>query len=85
MATDRVTDHSPVPGQAPEPVEVPEPGAEPLTADLATGRPRVPTRALVVTALVLVALLVASTVVAVVLLHQPRLTPVPVPSVSAIA
>jgi len=78
-----VADRSPAAPQAPAP------GAEPLTADLAADpsdrRPRVTTRALVVTALALVLLLVASTVVAVVLLHQPRLTRVPVPSVSAIA
>jgi hypothetical protein len=78
-----VADRSPAAPQAPPP------GAEPLTADLSAElpgrRPRLSTRALVVTALALVVLLVASTVVAVVLLHQPRLTPVPVPSVSAIA
>jgi hypothetical protein len=60
-------------------------GDEPLTADLGVRRPRVTTRTLVVAVLVLGVLLVASLVVAFVVLHQPRLTPVPVPSVSAIA
>jgi hypothetical protein len=74
------------PGAAP-PVEGQQApsGAEPLTADLATRRPRVTTRTLVLAVLVLVVLLLASLVVAFVVLHQPRLTPVPVPSVSSIA
>jgi len=63
----------------------PPSGDEPLTADLAGRRPRVTTRRLVVAVGVLVVLLVASLVVAFVVLHQPRLTPVPVPSVSSIA
>ncbi|MGI3784101.1 MAG: hypothetical protein ACRYG2_25345 [Janthinobacterium lividum] len=40
---------------------------------------------LVAAVLVLGVLLVASVVVGLVMLHQPRLTPVPVPSVSSIA
>ena len=63
----------------------PPSGDEPLSADLATRRPRVSTRTLVVTILVLAVLLVVSAVVGFVLLHQPRLTPVPVPSVSSIS
>ena len=63
----------------------PQPGAEPLTADLAARGPRVTTRTLVVAVLVLTVLLVVSVVAALVVLHQPRLTPVPVPSVSSIA
>jgi hypothetical protein len=63
----------------------PSPAAEPLTADLATSQPRISTRALVVAVLVLAVLLVASLVVGFVVLHQPRLVPVPVPSVSSIA
>ena len=63
----------------------PPSGAEPLTADLAAPRPRISTRALVVAALVLAVLLVVSLVVGFLVLHQPRLTPVPVPSVSSIA
>ena len=63
----------------------PPPGDEPLTADLTTRTPRVSTRALAVAALVLVVLLVVSLVVGFVVLHQPRLTPLPVPSVSSIA
>jgi hypothetical protein len=47
--------------------------------------PRVSTRALVAVALALVVLLVVSLVVGFVILHQPHLSPVPVPSVSAIA
>lgn len=63
----------------------PPSGDEPLPADLATPRPRVSTRALAVAALVLAALVLVSLVVGFVLLHQPRLTPVPVPSVPSIA
>jgi len=74
-----VAERSPAAGQAPAT------GEEPGVADVPTAGPRAPTRALVVTALVLVVLLAVSAVVAAVLLHQPRLTPVPVPSVSAIA
>lgn len=62
------------------------PGDEPSSADLSTPRaPRVPTRVLVAVVLVLAVLLVVSLVVGFVILHQPRLTPVPVPSVSSIA
>ena len=60
-------------------------GDEPLSADLRTRGTRVPTRVLAALVLVLVVLLVASGVVAFVVLHQPRLTPVPVPSVSSIS
>jgi hypothetical protein len=63
----------------------PPSGDEPLTADLAARNPRVPTRVLVTVALVLVVLLVVSVVVGLVILHQPRLTPVPVPTVPSIA
>jgi hypothetical protein len=63
----------------------PPSGAESLSADLVGRGPRVSTRTLVVTVLVLAVLLVVSAVVAFVVLHQPRLTPVPVPSVSSIA
>ena len=63
----------------------PPSGDEPLTADLAAPRPRVSTRTLVVATLVLAVLVLVSLVVALVLLHQPRLTPVPVPSVPSIA
>lgn len=62
----------------------PPSGDEPLSADLATRGPRVSTRTLVVAVLVLAVLLVVSAVVGFVILHQPRLTPVPVPSVSSI-
>jgi hypothetical protein len=58
---------------------------EPLAAALEVRGPRVRTRTLVVAVLLLVVLLLASLVVAFVVLHQPRLTPVPVPSVSSIA
>ena len=68
---------SPTRGQAP--------GDEPLSADLAARGPRVSTRVLVAVALVLVVLLLVSAVVGFVVLHQPRLTPVPVPSVSSVA
>ena len=61
------------------------PGAEPLSADLRTRGPRVSTRALVRAVGVLAVLVLAAGVVALVVLHQPRLTPVPVPSVSSIA
>ena len=60
-------------------------GGEPIAADLAPVGPRVTTRMLLVAVLVLVVLLLASLVVAVVVLHQPLLSPVPVPSVSSIA
>jgi hypothetical protein len=73
------TDPSPPDGQG-----VPS-GDEPLTADLATRSPRLTNRVLVAVVLVLAVLLLASVVVSVVMLHQPRLTPVPVPSVSSIA
>jgi hypothetical protein len=63
----------------------PAPGDEPLTADLGARTPRVPTRVLVVAVAVLVVLLLVSVVVGFVVLHQPRLTPVPVPSVSSIS
>ena len=63
----------------------PPSGDEPLTADLSAPRPRVSTRALVVATLVLGVLVLVSLVVAFVLLHQPRLTPLPVPSVPSIA
>ena len=66
-------------------------GDEPPTAgssalpDRSAPRRRVSTRALVVAALVLAVLVLVSLVVGSVLLHQPRLTPVPVPSVTSIA
>ena len=60
-------------------------GEEAPSADLAAPIPRVTTRVLVGVVLGLVVLLVVSLVVAFVILHQPRLTPVPVPSVSSIA
>jgi hypothetical protein len=63
----------------------PPSGDEPITADLTATGPRITTRVLVAAVLVLIVLLVASLVVAVMVLHQPRLTPVPVPSVSSIA
>lgn len=71
----------------PSPTEAQRPrsGDEPLTADLETRSPRVTTRVLVAVGLVLVVLLLISAVVGFVVLHQPRLTPVPVPSVSSIA
>ncbi len=47
--------------------------------------PRVSTRALVTIALALVVLLAVSLVVAFVILHQPHLSPVPVPAVPSIA
>lgn len=59
-------------------------GQEPLSADLTTRPPVVGTRALVVLVLVLAVLLLAGVVVGVALLHQPHLTPVPVPSVPSI-
>ncbi len=68
-----------------EPDQAPGTGAEALSADLESGGPRVPTRVLHALVLALVVVLLASGVVAFVLLHQPRLTPVPVPSVSSIA
>ena len=63
----------------------PPSGDEPLTADLSAPRARVSTRTLAVAAVVLAALVLVSLVVGFVLLHQPRLTPVPVPSVPSIA
>ena len=71
----------------PSPTEgqLPRSGDEPPSADLGTRGPRVSTRVLVAVLLVLVVLLLVSAVVGFVLLHQPRLTPVPVPSVSSIA
>ena len=68
-----------------QPVQPPRSGDEPLTADLSTRAPRAPTRVLVVALVVVAALLLASVVVGFVILHQPRLTPVPVPSVSSIS
>ncbi len=61
------------------------PGDEPLSADLDVRGPRISTRVLVAVVLALVVVLLASAVVSFVVLHQPRLTPVPVPSVSSIA
>jgi hypothetical protein len=60
-------------------------GEEPLTADLAARGPRISTRVLVALVLGVAVLLLVSVVVGFVVLHQPRLTPVPVPSVSSIA
>ena len=57
---------------------------EALTSDLAVRPPRLSTRALVAVVLGLAVLLVVSVVVGFVILHQPRLTPVPVPSVPSI-
>ena len=60
-----------------------EPDDLPLVADVAVSpAPRPGTRALLALVGVLVVLLVVGLVVALVLLHQPGLTPVPVPSVS---
>ncbi|WP_157719962.1 hypothetical protein [Microlunatus sagamiharensis] len=73
----------PVPSAAPAPA--PAPGTEPLSADLRTRGPRVSTRALLYAVGVLAVLVLVAAVVALVVLHQPRLTPVPVPSVSSIA
>ena len=72
---------------APSPTEgqdVPS-GDEPVTADLAERGPRVSTRTLVAIALALVVLLVVSLVVGFAILHQPHLSPVPVPSVPSIS
>jgi hypothetical protein len=73
--------------ERPSPVAAQElpPGDEPLTADLTTRGPLFSTRVLVAIVLALVVVLVVSLVVGFVILHQPRLTPVPVPSVSSIA
>jgi hypothetical protein len=73
------------PSPSPTGDQRPRSGDEPLSADLQTRSPRVSTRVLVAVALVLVVLLLVSAVVGFVLLHQPRLAPVPVPSVSSIA
>ena len=74
------------PSGPPAPVgDAPGPGQEPLAADLRRRGPRMTTRVLVAIVLALVVVLLASGVVAFVVLHQPRLTPVPVPSVSSIA
>jgi len=60
-----------------------EPDDLPLVADVAgPPAPRPGTRTLLVLVGVLLVLLVAGVVAALVLLHQPGLTPVPVPSVS---
>jgi hypothetical protein len=67
------------------PPSSPVPGAEPLSADLRTRGPRVSTRTLVRAVGVLAVLVLVAGVVALVVLHQPRLAPVPVPSVSSIA
>ena len=67
------------------PTTAPAPGDEPLTADLQTRSPRVSTRALVYGVAVLAVLVLVAAVVALVVLHQPRLTPLPIPSVSSIA
>lgn len=66
------------------PAGAPPSGEEPLTADLGTRTPRLSTRALVRAVGVVALLVLVAGVVALVLLHQPRLTPVPVPSVSSI-
>lgn len=76
------TERSPA---APAEGQSPPSGDEPITADLATSGPRITTPVLVAAVLVLVVLLATSLVVAFVVVHQPRLTPVPVPSVSSIA
>ena len=73
------------PGATSEPGQGSGSGGEALSADLETSGPRVPTRVLSLLVLALVVVLLASGVVAFVLLHQPRLTPVPVPSVSSVA
>ena len=74
------------PADAPSaPPAAPAPGAEPLSADLRTHGPRVSTRTLVRAVGVLAVLVLVAGVVALVVLHQPRLAPVPVPSVSSIA
>lgn len=67
------------------PPVTPPPGSEPLSADLRARGPRVSTRALLHAVGVLAVLVLVAAVVALVVLHQPRLTPVPVPSVSSIA
>ena len=69
---------------AAEPLAAGPLAAEPLAADLATRPPRLTTRMLLVLVLVLAGLLLVSVVVGFVVLHQPRLEPVPVPSVSSI-
>lgn len=89
-------DEPPAPATAPAhgadgsgfaPLGAPQPGAgdEPLTADLPRRGPRLSTRVLVALVLVLAVLLLVSVVVGVVILHQPHLTPLPVPSVSSIS
>ena len=60
-------------------------GVEPLAADLDAPPPRVSTRVLLTAVVVLAALLLVSAVVGFLVLRQPRLTPLPVPSVSSIA
>ncbi|SEQ63113.1 hypothetical protein [Microlunatus flavus] len=79
------TERPPAPDHAPQQADVVAPGQEPLTADLDTRTPRVSTRALVYAVGVLALLVVVAGVVAFVMLHQPRLTPLPLPSVSSIA
>lgn len=81
------TDPAPPAATAPgSPAAGPAPhGTEPLTADLRRSGPRVSTRALVYAVGVVALLVLISGVVALVVLHQPRLTPVPVPSVSSIS
>ena len=78
------------PGTGPAPVAdhaPPASGQEPLTADLEVGArgPRVSTRTLVYAVAVLAVVVLVAAVVALVVLHQPRLSPLPVPSVSSIA
>ena len=70
---------------APQPPGAPAPEAEPLGADLRPRGPGVSTRALVHAVGVLAVLVLLAGVVALVVLHQPRLSTVPVPSVSSIA
>lgn len=72
-------------GFAPLGAAQPDPVDEPTSADLARRGPGVSTRVLVALVLVLAVLLLVSVVVGVVVLHQPHLTPVPVPSVSSIS
>lgn len=79
------TDQGGAPSAPPVPSAAPAPGTEPLSADLRTRGPRVSTRALLYAVGVLAVLVLVAAVVALVVLHQPRLTPVPVPSVSSIA
>ena len=74
------------PAAAP-PVPLPSSGDEPLTADLRVPAqsPRVSTRALVYAVAAFALVVLVAAVVALVVLHQPRLAPLPVPSVSSIA